>query len=141
MLTIDTQVICPFMAPVQQPQLMNDNGYYFPQPEWCQRSQYPVIIYEAGGIQSWMLTNPINFIGRNEKSSVVVENLHVSRCHAAIMTSKTGALYLVDLGSTHGTFIGKCQLMPFTPTLLPEGSLIKLGMVSDIVFSVKNGKS
>ena len=49
------------------------------------------------------------------------------RMHAAFMHDSLNQTFLVDLGSTHGTFIGAEQLKPYTPTLVTKKSLIKFG--------------
>jgi hypothetical protein len=89
------------MPPVDTP-ILTEYGYTFPNiPSWCSKSTVsPVLVFEAGGMNTWHCNDPISIIGRNEKASIVIKNLHVSRCHAAIMHSKNGFVYLVDLGST-----------------------------------------
>lgn len=49
------------------------------------------------------------------------------RMHAAFMHDALNQTFLVDLGSTHGTFIGLEQLKPYTPTLVTKKSLIRFG--------------
>lgn len=66
-------------------------------------------------------------IGRNEKASIIIENLYVSRCHAAILHHYSGDFYIIDLGSTHGTFIFERRLEPYTPTRVNIHAIISFG--------------
>lgn len=57
----------------------------------------------------------------------------VSRKHAALRR-KGNALYLVDLGSSNGTFLNGYQLSPNEPTALADNDLITLGRFDIRVF-------
>ncbi len=50
----------------------------------------------------------------------------VSRRHA-ILRYASGQWTLTDLGSANGTFVNDKALAPHTPTVLPEGSIVRLG--------------
>ena len=50
------------------------------------------------------------------------------RCHAALVYHKHLSIaYLVDLNSTHGTFIGSIRLEPHKPTILQINSGFHFG--------------
>lgn len=117
-----------FLPPVQVPR-ETENGYTVDKPSWVRESSHAEMLFELGSDRSWKCSQSgLSLIGRNENSTIVVENLLVSRCHAAILHHISGQTYVVDLGSAHGTFIGKRLLIPYTPTRLPEGALIRLGL-------------
>lgn len=59
----------------------------------------------------------------------------VSRLHCKISHNE-GKNYLIDLGSSNGTYINGRKLEPESPTLVSEGDTIKLGNVSFAVRSV-----
>lgn len=44
-------------------------------------------------------------IGRSTESTVYVENTTVSRRHAELLVTSSGALYLTDCNSSSGTFL------------------------------------
>lgn len=50
-----------------------------------------------------------------------------SRRHAAIVHHDNGAAYAIDLGSSHGTFLGGSRLQPNKPALLKNGSQLTFG--------------
>jgi hypothetical protein len=58
---------------------------------------------------------------------VVVAHESVSRQHAALQFGEAGELYIIDLGSTHGTKLNKALLSPKVYTLLSVGSVIQFG--------------
>ena len=99
-------------------------------PAWCQQPESGrTIIFEE--IQSGKTKNVGNeaffIIGRNERAHIVLDDLMVSRCHAVLLHNSNGEPYLIDLGSSHGTFIGSSRLMPYTPTLIKKSSIIRFG--------------
>ncbi len=53
----------------------------------------------------------------------------VSREHARLHI-EDGRLYVTDLGSTNGTFVGGVQLEPDTPRLIGQGDELLLGRLS-----------
>lgn len=127
-LTITTDLVNHYLEPVELPQI-TEYGYLLPKPIWVSEFDCDQTLFEVGSDRSWKMSKTgMSIIGRNEHSTIVVENLLVSRCHAAILHHHSGRSYLVDLGSAHGTFIGKQALRPLTPTMIPEGALIRFGI-------------
>lgn len=68
---------------------------------------------------------------------VCLSSAPLGRLHAAIMHHQDGAsVYLVDLGSAHGTFLDGLRLKPCQPTLAMHGSQLKyVRVVSSSVWS------
>jgi adenylate cyclase len=64
-------------------------------------------------------------IGRGEGKDIVLPFNWVSRHHALLQTEKSGALNLIDLGSTNGTFVNNRRIT--TPTLLRSGDRLAIG--------------
>lgn len=62
----------------------------------------------------------------------------VSRRHAAIHIAADG-IYLIDLGSTNGTFLNDQRLIPHQPVLLRNGDTIHLARMSVRVRLVGTG--
>ncbi|RLO08504.1 hypothetical protein DYB28_012957, partial [Aphanomyces astaci] len=70
----------------------------------------------------------MSIFGREQDGSdFVLANPSVSRKHAAIVHCAKGGVYIVDLMSRHGTFVGKAKLPPHDPTLLHEGDIVTFG--------------
>jgi diguanylate cyclase (GGDEF)-like protein len=63
-------------------------------------------------------------IGRDSKNQVVVDLDNVSRKHARL-TSRDSKCFVVDLGSTNGTYLNDHEVLHETP--LRNGDLIKVG--------------
>ncbi len=56
-----------------------------------------------------------------------MDHISSSRVHATIIHHTNGAVYIVDLGSYHGTFVDDIRLKPLQPTLIVHGSVLKFG--------------
>lgn len=67
--------------------------------------------------------------GRNpELNDFCIDHASCSRVHAALVYHKhLNRTFLVDLGSTHGTYIGSIRLEPHKPTQLPVDSKFHFG--------------
>jgi diguanylate cyclase (GGDEF)-like protein len=63
-------------------------------------------------------------IGRDVKNNIVIDLDNVSRRHAKI-TTKQGKSFVVDLGSTNGTYLNDAEVLEETP--LRTGDLVKVG--------------
>lgn len=69
------------------------------------------------------------FFGRNPTmNDICIDHSSCSRVHAILIFHRIlERFFLVDLGSTHGTFIGSIKLEAHKPTQLPPGSEIHFG--------------
>ncbi|EOD28046.1 hypothetical protein EMIHUDRAFT_235244 [Emiliania huxleyi CCMP1516] len=65
--------------------------------------------------------------GRSPDADVVLEHPSASRRHAAVLHHASGAVYLVDLGSAHGTFLAGTRLPPHEPTVWADGTAARFG--------------
>eukprot|EP00026_Physarum_polycephalum_P010838 Phypoly_transcript_11019.p1 GENE.Phypoly_transcript_11019~~Phypoly_transcript_11019.p1 ORF type:complete len:215 (+),score=41.43 Phypoly_transcript_11019:346-990(+) len=65
-------------------------------------------------------------------ADVIIEHPSASRKHAAFVHHKGGKVYIIDLQSAHGTFVGETQLKAHTPTSLTDGAAIKFGASSRV---------
>ncbi|ETP47303.1 hypothetical protein F442_06635 [Phytophthora nicotianae P10297] len=73
-------------------------------------------------------TQRVNLFGRDQEScDHVLGNPSVSRKHAAVIHDNEGGIYLVDLMSRHGTYVGRKKIPPHDPYLLHEGDVIRFG--------------
>ncbi|KAG4143858.1 hypothetical protein ERO13_D06G218700v2 [Gossypium hirsutum] len=55
----------------------------------------------------------------------VLNHLSVSRQHAAVVPHKNGSIYVIDLGSAHGTFVANERLTKDTPVELEVGQSLR----------------
>jgi len=66
-------------------------------------------------------------IGRDDSADVRLSGELASRIHAAILLDGEGRKFLVDLKSTHGTFLGSTRLTPNKPVRWPTGEQASFG--------------
>src|ERR1051325_11308769 len=64
-------------------------------------------------------------IGRSQKNLIVIESQKVSRRHALINVQNVGEFWLIDLGSSNGTFLNGRRLHP--PVRLCDQDQITIG--------------
>ena len=97
-------------------------------PDWCDEPKRVYRIENIENQESMDLDRKAYLsVGRNPNSEIYFGDLRVSRHHALFLHHVSGELYLVDLDSTHGTFIGSERLVPYQPFLVKNGSLIRFG--------------
>lgn len=113
------------LSPILPP-LLFSSTYTINKPDWCQIPSHKIHFLQIGSDFSFDIgKEPFYTIGRNIKSSIIIEDLMMSRCHAVILHGSNGETYLMDLSSSHGTFIGKQKLIPYTPTLISKAAIIR----------------
>jgi adenylate cyclase len=66
-------------------------------------------------------------IGRDKNSDIVLKDLMVSRNHAMIRLIGAGDYYLIDSGSSNGSYINKKRVA--MPTLLKNGDRVTIGHI------------
>ncbi|NJK64023.1 MAG: adenylate/guanylate cyclase domain-containing protein [Synechococcaceae cyanobacterium SM2_3_1] len=76
------------------------------------------------GASSWSL-------GRDDDNDIVLRDNSVSRHHAILQYLDSNSIYLIDLGSTNGSFVNERRVS--IPTLLHNGDQLTLGQ-SEIEF-------
>ena len=81
-----------------------------------------------GRVQTFALDQPSVSVGRAEENGVHLDDLSVSRRHARFIL-EDGDLYIEDLGSGSGTFIGAKQLAPRTRYVIDDGDALRFGDV------------
>jgi len=113
----------------------------FTAPEWCGRPQAGVHVEvcritrstgEEERIGRFSLEDHEYYIfGTNkEVCDVTLDHPSSSRTHLAVVHHKEGGVYVVDLGSTHGTFLSGTRLPSAQPVEWPDGEKLRTGMSS-----------
>jgi len=85
------------------------------------------------GVQRFPLVPGPHVIGRDPDADVRIDAATVSRCHARLSVTETGAV-LEDLGSKNGTFLGSERIA--APTPLGDGDTFRVGSLA-LTFHVR----
>ncbi|KAI6650580.1 Nuclear inhibitor of protein phosphatase 1 [Oopsacas minuta] len=109
--------------------------FVFDCPKWACKPPpscglYFDVIKNTASISKLLLDDkPYYLIGRHSKKcDFILDHASVSRFHSAVIYHKhLQRIFLMDLGSTHGTFIGSLRLEPHKPQVLPVDSTIYFG--------------
>ncbi len=81
--------------------------------------------YFNGDDEQQIECNTVLTIGRDKNSDIILKDLMVSRNHAMIRLIGAGDYYLIDSGSSNGSYINKKRVA--MPTLLKNGDRVKIG--------------
>jgi two-component system, cell cycle response regulator len=92
----------------------------------------PLLLYlivVRGGIPGTMLRlgQKSSSLGRSAENTFQVHDNTVSRRHAVISIDAAGAAWVMDLGTTNGTFVNGRRIAMQTPVAIGDGSRIQLG--------------
>lgn len=89
-------------------------------------SSPPMLVYGGSGEHRIPLSAGRYLIGRAFNSDIRLDDIHVSRAHAALDV-RDGGVWLEDLGSSGGTLVNSEELT--TPRAIHSGDRITLGTV------------
>lgn len=95
-----------------------------PEPEAEPIKVYGALTTESGEVL--YLTSSISTLGRSADADIVLDDPSVSRPHATISVSRTGALQIVDLNSLNGVKVNGTQV---TSAEIKPGDILQLGAV------------
>jgi len=91
-----------------------------------------LLIKTGDGKQAEMECEPVMTIGRDSNSSIMLSEKLVSRNHAMIRRLGKNDFYLIDVGSSNGSYVNGRRIA--TPQQLKDGDEIKIGETT-MVFS------
>jgi len=75
--------------------------------------------------------NKAVIFGRHKDfADIILQHPSISRRHAVLLHGKSGNMYVMDCGSSHGTFVNKRKLQKETREVLQEGDTLKFGASS-----------
>jgi len=89
------------------------------------------VSYKLNSKQHKIACKSVLTLGRDKHSDIIIPELTVSRNHAMIRCLGEGDYYLIDSGSSNGSFVNKQRVV--APKLLKHGDVITVGQ-ADILF-------
>ena len=103
-----------------------------------QQSAYLIVISAkspAGVGRMYKIDKPEHLLGRSPEVAIQIDDDGVSRKHAKIQVGADGSHYLVDLGSTNGTFLNGVRL---SMSPLQDGDKIQIGANTVFKYSLQD---
>ncbi|MEP6984596.1 MAG: FHA domain-containing protein, partial [Chloroflexota bacterium] len=92
------------------------------------RTSDRLILYsEEHPIQMVKIDSEIIDIGRDDDQNIVLAGKRVSRHHARLEAKADGNLYITDLNSTNGTWVGDTLLVPNTQVQWEPEEIVRMG--------------
>ena len=81
---------------------------------------------------------PCNVVGRDERCELTLKHLSLSRQHAAFVhhSGEGVGVFLIDLGSRHGTFVEDRRIGAKKPVRIAAGMRIRFGVSVRVCVSV-----
>jgi diguanylate cyclase (GGDEF)-like protein len=105
----------------------NDNTPAMPRPPEDDEPRVPHLVAlngpEVGGV--FRLTAPESIVGASSAADIRLTHPTISRRHAVVRLRDDGTVWIDDLGSTNGTFIGIDRV--HEATVVPDGSNVGFG--------------
>ncbi|CAA7407804.1 unnamed protein product [Spirodela intermedia] len=99
-------------------------------PDWAIEPRpgvyYLEVLKDGQVLDSINLDKRRHIFGRQQPTcDFVLDHLSVSRQHAAVVPHKNGSVYVIDLGSVHGTFVANERLKKDIPVELEIGQSLR----------------
>lgn len=86
------------------------------------------LVYSEAGQNRRVDCKDVMIIGREEGSDIVLHDSRVSRRHAMLYRMQEGSYYLVDEGSSNGSYVNAVRIA--LPTRLKDGDQISIGSMN-----------
>ncbi len=93
------------------------------------------VSYKINSKQHKIVCKSVLTVGRDKHSDIIIPELIVSRNHAMIRCLGEGDFYLIDSGSSNGSFVNTERVV--APRLLKNGDIISVGL-TNILFEEPN---
>lgn len=95
-------------------------------PYWCSVGSFQ-FFEPFSGLSCNLTGKSFYAIGRSDSCDIIIQDSNVSRNHAVLFHHCSGELYICDLHSSNGTYIGEQRLVPNIPYLLRKSSVLRFG--------------
>ncbi|KAK6917895.1 Forkhead-associated (FHA) domain [Dillenia turbinata] len=136
------QLVCPNQ---QLTQLGGGQSTWQP-PDWAIEPRpgffYLEVLKDGEVIDRINLDKRRHIFGRQiHTCDFVLDHQSVSRQHAAVIPHKNGSIYVIDLGSAHGTFVANERLTKDTPVELEVGQSLRFAASTRSYILRKNNEA
>ncbi|KAG8365327.1 hypothetical protein BUALT_Bualt18G0093100 [Buddleja alternifolia] len=117
-------------VPAQQVTQVGGGQSNWQPPDWAIEPRpgvyYLDVVKEGEVVDHINLDKRRHIFGRQfHTCDFVIEHQSVSRQHAAVVPHKNGSIYVIDLGSAHGTFVANERLSKDSPIELEIGQSLR----------------
>ncbi|KAI3466482.1 hypothetical protein Pfo_023145 [Paulownia fortunei] len=125
-----TPDVAPSTVPTQQVTQVGGGQSIWQPPDWAIEPRpdvyYLDIMKEGEVLDRINLDKRRHIFGRQfHTCDFVLDHQSVSRQHAAVVHHKNGSIYVIDLGSAHGTFVANERLTKNSPVELEVGQSLR----------------
>nr|GMD40873.1 nuclear inhibitor of protein phosphatase 1 [Ipomoea batatas] len=126
--SVETNVLP--VVPTQQVTQVGGGQSTWQPPDWAIEPRpgvyYLEVIKDGEVLDRINLDKRRHIFGRQfHACDFVLDHQSVSRQHAAVVPHKNGSIYVIDLGSAHGTFVANERLTKDSPVELEAGQSLK----------------
>ncbi|CAH2045984.1 unnamed protein product [Thlaspi arvense] len=133
------------LPPAAQTQIGASQSSWHP-PDWAiepRAGVYSLEVVKDGQIIDRIhLDRRRHIFGRQQQTcDFVLDHQSVSRQHAAVVPHKNGSIFVIDLGSAHGTFVANERLTKDTPVELEVGQSLRFAASTRIYILRKNSEA
>ncbi|KAI4296074.1 hypothetical protein L6164_036063 [Bauhinia variegata] len=120
----------PLLGQTQQVTQVGGGQSTWQPPDWAIEPRpgvyYLEVLKDGQVLDKINLDRKRHLFGRQVHTcDFVLDHLSVSRQHAAVVPHKNGSVYVIDLGSAHGTFVANERLTKDSPVELEVGQSLR----------------
>ncbi|KAG4946043.1 hypothetical protein JHK87_042050 [Glycine soja] len=120
----------PLLGQNQQATQVGGGQSTWQPPDWAIEPRpgvfYLEVLKDGQVLDQINLDRRRNIFGRQiQTCDFVLDHQSVSRQHAAVIPHKNGSIYVIDLGSAHGTFVANERLTKDSPVELEVGQSLR----------------
>ncbi|XP_057961369.1 protein phosphatase 1 regulatory inhibitor subunit PPP1R8 homolog [Malania oleifera] len=120
----------PSVGPTQQATQVGGGQSTWQPPDWAIEPRpgvyYLEVLKDGEVLDRINLDKKRHIFGRQFPTcEFVLDHQSVSRQHAAVVPHKNGSIYVIDLGSAHGTFVANERLTKDTPVEFEVGQSLR----------------
>ncbi|CAH9133771.1 unnamed protein product [Cuscuta epithymum] len=143
--TEETNLLLP-VVPTQHVTQVGGGQSTWKPPDWAIEPRpgvyYLEVIKDGEVLDQINLDKRRHIFGRQfHTCDIVLDHQSVSRQHAAVVPHKNGSIYVIDLGSAHGTFVANERLTKDSPVELEAGQSLKFAASTRTYILRKNNSA